>query len=124
VSISFRHVAGPRYGIVYLFEKRGEGLPMHAHARELEHDVFCLAGRVLVYGPALERCVLKAGDHFVFDSSLEHELVALDDLTSVLNRFTHGMPQGYDTLPPHELAGVADLPPVQHKLTGDAHGES
>jgi quercetin dioxygenase-like cupin family protein len=109
-------VVGPRYAIVYLFGKRGEGLPMHRHDPEAEHDVMCLAGRVLVYGPSIERRVLEPGATYVFDSSIEHEVVALDDMTSVVNTFKYGMPQGYDLLPPEELAGVAKLGPVQLRL--------
>lgn len=121
MNTQFRHA--PRahgYGIVYLFKRRGGGLPMHDHTDDpaLEHDVMCLAGAVLVYGPQVERCILRGGDHFVFDSRLAHEIVALEDGSAVLNSFKHGMPAGYDSLPEHELEGSIDLGPVQHETEG------
>lgn len=120
MSVRFRHEPGPPYGIVYLFERRGEGLPMHDHTLipELEHDVLCLSGRVIVYGPKLAPCVLRGGEHFKLESSALHEIVALEDTSAVLNVFKRGMPTGYDRLPPQELEGLAQLGPVQLKLEG------
>ena len=102
----------------YLFEKKGEGLPMHAHTGDganLVHDVLCISGRALVYGPYVKRRVLLPGDLYEFDSNQLHEVVGLEPMTLVLNTFTLGMPEGYDLLPTAELAGIAVLGPCLHK---------
>jgi hypothetical protein len=102
-----------RYGILYRFSKRGQGLPMHAHTGAIEnlrHAVLCTQGRVAIYGPGKSNYVeLAAGEDLRFDSSQPHEVAALQDQSHVLNIFEYGRPEGYDKLPPEELDSSVDL---------------
>lgn len=114
-----------RYGILYRFPKAGLGLPMHSHAgptANLQHHILCTQGKVLIHrenSSALEmhagedlRC---GGEHF--DSSLPHEIVALEDGSHVLNVFKHGRPEGYEKLPPHELDSSVEMKALTKGIT-------
>lgn len=109
-----------RFAILYRFDKRGEGIPMHSHERVLEHDVSCTRGRVVVHGESLEAPIeLHAGERLLFDSSLPHEIVALEDRSSVLNEFTYGQPMDYAALPAEELDTSVTLGPVKWNVGDD-----
>ena len=93
-----------RFGILYRFESRGDGLPMHAHPPELEHSVECLSGSILVRGPDWRHQV-ESGERFIFNSSLPHEVCALSQAIA-FHEFTYGQPAEYRSLPPSELTGT------------------
>jgi hypothetical protein len=37
-----------RFGILYWFHQKGDGLPLHKHTPELDHDVMCTSGKLRV----------------------------------------------------------------------------
>lgn len=127
MAVRFCHMgAGATFGIAYVFERRGEGLPMHAHAgpnAHLQHSVACLVGTVMVRGPDW-RQRLEAGQDLVFDSGQPHEIAALTDGAAVLNLFDRGQPAAYASLPARELAGIAEMGPLTQPIEGDPHGEN
>jgi hypothetical protein len=78
----------------YHFDRPGDGLPMHQHGKDQEHDVLCVQGRVSVVhttGAAL----LKAGERAVFDSTRFHTVIALEPDSVVLNTYLNGPPDGF-----------------------------
>jgi quercetin dioxygenase-like cupin family protein len=82
-------------GIVYTLEQ-GSGIPMHAHREEkYYHNTVVLNGSVLIYGKDWQRLV-KAGEMCDFDSSLPHEIQALEDNTRIINMFVNGVPTEWD----------------------------
>lgn len=110
---------GDAVGRVFIFEHRGEGLPMHSHPPSDEHSIRCLAGRVIVWGMRNSHrweITLEAGGSLLFDSAEPHEIVAVDDGSIIVNDFLHGKPAGYDALPPVELSGIAEVGPVHYQL--------
>jgi hypothetical protein len=112
VSVHFTHLqVGADFAVLYRFDQRGEGIPMHAHAHELEHTVTCTRGTVELYGPGRAwRQVLRMGETCsLFDSTKPHEIAALEDHSSVLNTFLHGRPPAYVDLPPHEIDGSLEM---------------
>jgi hypothetical protein len=122
-GVRFLHMAlnDGTYGIRYTFDRRGQGLPMHAHDREvMEHSVEVLKGAAEIYRPdRIDARVLTPLDGLCsFDSKRDHEIMALEDGTVLLNRFNCGMPPEYSCLPPEELAGFAQLAPMTYPLEG------
>jgi hypothetical protein len=105
-----------KYAILYRFPRKGDGLPMHRHEGEtanLQHAVLCTQGRIALYGPNKAPYVeLAAGEDLWFDSSLPHEICALQDGSHVLNVFKHGRPEGYDKLPANELDSSVAMRPL------------
>lgn len=87
------------YGVVggtrYIFERRGEGLPMHSHAPEGEHNVIVLRGAVAINGQL--RVVAPA---LISDLPKRHEIAALVDGTEILNLFRRGKPEGWESEKP------------------------
>lgn len=118
--IHFTHLhIGNGFGILYRFDKRGSGIPMHAHDAETEHEVWCTSGRVAIYGPQPGwRVEMKAGEHAVFDSTQPHEICALEDYSSVLNSFKNGQPESYKAIAPCDCDGSRDDLALQHPLEG------
>jgi quercetin dioxygenase-like cupin family protein len=106
------YFAGDVFGQTYTFAKRGEGLPMHAHQRELQHNVIVLHGAVSIYGPAkVWRQTLLAGDVFTFkDPGAEHEICALRDDTKILNLYLYGLPDAYADLTAADLSDEFSRP--------------
>jgi hypothetical protein len=89
---------GPVSGFLYLFDKAGEGLGLHVHDHTDAHNVYVLYGSVRVYGeiPTME---LSAGMELPLEWDKPHEILALEDNTMLLNRFLHGIPAKYASLP-------------------------
>ena len=94
-------------GLLYVFDKRGEGLMAHTHDANTAHDVLVLNGAVKIYGNVPEM-VLITGQHHNFDWSAVHEIVALSDGAAIFNRFLHGIPEPYRNLPPELKIGKAE----------------
>jgi quercetin dioxygenase-like cupin family protein len=79
-------------GTHYLFDKAGEGIAMHSHILpETGHYTRCLKGRCEIYGD-METLTLKAGEQGQFPSYRQHELVALEDGTEIVNVNLNGQP--------------------------------
>lgn len=79
-------------GILYLFDKKGDGIAMHAHATpNLWHDITCISGSVEVYGD-MEDVVLRAGESAALDPFRMHEIRALEDKTEIVNTLRNGTP--------------------------------
>ncbi len=93
--------SGDLFGVHYTFEKAGDALPNHAHARETLHNVIVLKG-------AIRECdtIVQAGNVHDFDGSQLHLITALIAGTQILNLFLHGKPADYNTLPESEKTGV------------------
>lgn len=111
MSTHFKHYkSGDIFGIIYTFDKAGEGIYMHSHKQNLLHNTVVLRGSILMYGPNGENSiVIRAGQIHDFDSSLPHEIAALEDDTTLINICLHGQPEGYDNLPPEELEGELEM---------------
>lgn len=99
--------AGNLEGLLYGFDKRGEGLMMHTHEADTAHDIQVMRGAVKVYGEVPTTIVLQ-DEHFNFDWSKPHEVVALEDNTVIFNRFLHGIPKPFRDLPVNRRSGTFD----------------
>ena len=116
--------SGQIFGFWYAFPKRGDGIPMHQHTPETEHNIIVLKGSVLVYGekgPSGWRCELTEGG--VMDLMNEqHEIVATEDGTLILNLNLRGMPEAYRDLHASALTAVVKRQ-LQFPLEGDGDGD-
>lgn len=86
------------FGLVYTFEKRGDGIGMHDHPEDQKHNIIVLKGSFQVYGPAKAWCyTLNRGDMMDLpDEHHPHELVALEDGSEFLGLSVNGAPSSYD----------------------------
>lgn len=91
-------------GILYAFDKRGEGLMAHTHETDTAHDILVMKGAVRVSGD-LPTTVLVEGEHHAFDWSVLHEVLALEDDTVIFNRFLYGIPMPFRNLPMDRRVG-------------------
>jgi hypothetical protein len=71
----------------YECEDLDAGLPMHAHqpGSQMEHDVHCTAGSLIVYVHPNEHHILHAGETLNFDATRWHGLVPLEIGTKFTN---------------------------------------
>jgi|SRR5882672_10050110 len=105
----FEHYkSGHVFGIHYRFDARGDRIPEHAHTPELAHNLVVMWGSVILIMRG-ERKTCLPGIHD-FDWSQPHEIIALEDHCETLHLFLNGQPQGYDSLPDHELRGTFGNP--------------
>ena len=111
MSTNYSHYrSGDIFGIIYQFDKAGDGIAMHKHGREALHNTVVLRGSILFYGPGGERKRrLVAGEILDFDGTLSHEIVALEPDTKIINTFLHGIPAEYVDLPMSERFGSIDV---------------
>jgi hypothetical protein len=98
---------GDDEGIMYAFDKAGEGLMMHDHDHASAHSILVLKGRVILYGD-LPAVILDPTAEFSFDWSRQHQLIALDDNTVIFNRLLNGVPAEFRSLPPDKRRGSMD----------------
>ena len=91
-------------GLLYEFDKRGEGLMAHTHEADTAHDIRVMRGAVKVSG-AVPTTVVLEGEMFEFDWRLPHEVLALEDGTVIFNRFLHGIPKPFRDLPVNRRSG-------------------
>jgi len=97
-----------RYGTRYRFDKAGEGIAMHAHTLpELWHSVLCIAGTVEIYGDGIDAAI-TAGQEVAFPSFRQHEIVALEDDTEIVNVLIAGRPEGYAGLEAPGMSGSVE----------------
>jgi hypothetical protein len=109
-------VKGDLFGHYYNFPKRGDGLAMHQHTYEHEHNITVLMGSVIVYGeegPAGWNKILEVGDVFDIEGDWLHEVQALEDSTLTLNLYLHGFPDDYLHVPDSEFSGATRPPTFQ-----------
>jgi len=85
-------------GLLYAFDKRGEGLMMHKHEADTAHDVMVMAGSIKVAGTVPTE-ILVEGDFLKLHWYLDHEIVALEDNTVIFNKFLNGIPTPFRNLP-------------------------
>jgi quercetin dioxygenase-like cupin family protein len=94
---------GNTFGMRYLFEKRGDGLSMHKHPPDQDHNVIVLRGAIQVTGRNDNSGPTKAAAPAIIEILPKwHELVALEPGTELLNLYRHGKPAGYELLPDSE----------------------
>jgi hypothetical protein len=91
-------------GLLYGFDKRGEGLMAHVHDADTAHDIWVMEGAVKIYGD-VPTVVLLEGDRHEFDWSANHEVLALEDHTVIFNRFLNGIPEPFKSLPMDRRSG-------------------
>lgn len=111
MSTLFKHYrSGDVFGIRYVFERAGDGLPRHAHRCEEAHNIVVLHGTVVVNidGEAYPK-TLVAGDIFDFAWARPHDVVACTPGAIILNVFLHGRPADYADLPASESEGSYDI---------------
>lgn len=112
-----------RFGLLYWFGKRGEGLPLHTHrgeAADLAHDVHCTSGRlkVTIETNVGVRVHLLGPGEFLGLPDLPHEICALEEGSSFLGILHNGIPSGYASLPESERrasfeSGRLEYPPKE-----------
>lgn len=101
----FQHyLSGKVFGIKYIFDLAGDGLPYHTHEADTVHNVLVMRGMVKVVFDG-ETIYLREGDVYDFDGSLNHGIIAMEPDSCILNLFLNGQPEEYKTLPESELFG-------------------
>ena len=103
---------GDLYGLVYTFPERGDGIGMHSHIKEQEHNVIVLSGSMQIYGPDRIWCkTLKTGEMFTPPEGTPHEVLALESDTSILGLFVYGKPAD-DDVAEEDKTGTILMRPV------------
>ncbi len=77
--------AGKLTGTVYTFEKAGDTLPMHHHGEADNHITIVARGSVRAHGPAIGDNQYSAGAVLDWDVGIEHEIVAVEDNSRIVN---------------------------------------
>lgn len=104
------------YGTHYVFDRAGDGIPMHSHVNKpMWHFTRCIKGSVRVYGDELDT-TLTEGQSAFFKPWRMHEILALEDGSEVVNVFNNGKPADYEGMTPESLSGsvVAALSGVDY----------
>lgn len=71
--------------VKYIFEKKGDVLPLHSHSKETQHITIVVKGSVHLSGPSLNK-KLKQGEVYDYlDAEQTHQITALKDNTIILN---------------------------------------
>lgn len=94
-------------GLLYVFDKRGEGLLMHEHEADTAHDIMVLEGAVQIYGPTYPIAFLTQGDNLNLEWWKPHEVLALADHTVTFHKFINGVPELFKNLPMDRRVGTA-----------------
>jgi quercetin dioxygenase-like cupin family protein len=106
--------AAGAFGILYRFDKRGQGLPMHSHPSETAHDVLCTGGTIAIILDGGISIRVPAGTLAKLENDQHrHEIVALEDGSSCINIFHNGRPGAYDALAPAERDSTVELRPLE-----------
>lgn len=93
------------YGVHYLFDSVGDGIPMHAHIPgPMLHSTRCLKGSCAIYGDGID-AVLHPGETLDFKSYRMHELAALEAGTEIVNVMLAGKPKDYAGVSEETLSG-------------------
>jgi hypothetical protein len=78
---------------------------MHQHDSTSAHDVQVIQGSIIIYGEVPD-CVIRVGFPYKFDWTKNHQIVALEDNTVIVNRFINKIPNEYRNLPADKRRGV------------------
>ena len=72
----------------YLFEYKGDLLPLHKHEQQDFHDTVIIRGSVKISGPGW-KIIGKENDNIVYDrrQASEHKIEALEDNTEIINTY-------------------------------------
>jgi hypothetical protein len=97
--IYYHHEENP-FRCYYDFEECGDTITTHSHPVSRFHDVFVISGSVRVNDK-----ILKAGERYVPDNALPHEIVALTPFAAIVNRYLNGKPDDYKDIPLEKLSG-------------------
>lgn len=108
-TVQSPYQSGDLFGFRYLFEKAGDGLRRHEHTAETAHNVIVLFGSVSLNVKGQSSRILLQGNVHDFEWTREHDIVALEPNTLVLNLLLFGMPESYRDLPASELNSVFDI---------------
>ena len=71
-------------GTIYDFEVKGDILPMHWHSEGKSHITVVARGSFLAKGPNWQKNV-KSGDVIDWPSYQQHEFIALEDNSRIVN---------------------------------------
>lgn len=98
---------GKIFGMRYVFDERGEGLAMHRHPPAHEHTVIVLKGVIQIRGVneadgSISGGILVQAPCLVDILPEQHELVAVEPGTELLNLYKNGKPSEYEGLPESE----------------------
>jgi hypothetical protein len=94
-------------GILYGFDRHGEGLMMHAHDSDTAHDITVMKGAIKIHGKIPSK-ILVVGEQLDFDWRADHEVLALENNTVIFNRFIYGVTCPFRDLPMHLRNGHMD----------------
>lgn len=103
------YLSGKVFGIKYIFDLVGDGLPNHAHRGFDDHNIIVMRGAVKVIFDH-HTVYLQEGDVYDFDGKEHHSIRAMEPDSCILNLFLNGQPESYKTLPESELSGEFKLP--------------
>jgi hypothetical protein len=73
-----------KLGTTYVFEKAGDILPMHTHKEGQTHITVVVCGKIKVHGDGWENEYAE-NDVIDFPANQEHEFIALEDNTRIVN---------------------------------------
>lgn len=99
---------GTVFGMRYLFDEIGDGLEFHKHLPAHEHSVIVLRGLLRIRGRnedgGISPGIMVKAPAIIDILPDEHELVAMESRTEILNLYKYGKPPEYDNLPESEKA--------------------
>lgn len=108
--------AGDLFGVYYNFDKSGEGISMHKHEKKDRlHNVIVLKGKIRVRMHGGEFVLSPSCIPLTINDASEHEIMALEDDTRILNINLYGVPEGFEDEHDGAYAGPVDF-------VGDPHG--
>lgn len=90
--------SGDLFGSYYFFDDVGDGIRLHTHEKEMNHNIIVLRGAVV-----FNNVVIDTGQVFDFIGSEPHSVIAIEARTHILNLYLHGIPEGYKGLPDSEF---------------------
>jgi quercetin dioxygenase-like cupin family protein len=86
MSLQIKPIAtGKLNGAVYTFEAKGDILPMHKHTPLDVHISIIARGSFRVHGPDIGDRVYSAGAVIDFEPGFEHEFIAAEDNSRLVN---------------------------------------
>lgn len=71
-------------GIIYVFEKEGDIVPMHTHPEGQEHITIVVCGKIKVNGDSWNN-EYSENQVIDFPANQAHEFIALEDDTRIVN---------------------------------------
>lgn len=108
-TIQSPYQSGDLFGFYYLFENTGDGLRKHSHSAKAAHNIIVLSGQVVLSVTGEPNKTFKEGSVVDFDWAREHQFIALQPGTLVLNLMLFGMPEEYTELSDADFRGTFDI---------------